>query len=709
MTVKRPLSKAFLILSLFSILLLGFSSSGDQPDFPNIYVDAGCAGTHVGSAVNPYDDFADINWTTGGDNSVFDAVAANEDVVISLLEGDEWREQLTVGASGSAAHPIVITSYGTGADPIINGADLVETWTEYSSSATIDNALTTDSSGAVVDFWSRLIVPAATFAANGTEIRVQIRSHSSTGSVVMGCSVGERDGESEDYTDTPTRITFDTGNDGATLDADEDKWSDWVDYSWNISNNHLIHINLDDVAGTVYRKYKGGILGGNYYKSAQGDQTMTVDATSGASSGNCYSINQIELKSVSAVAWQATLTTEPTQVFFDGTVGNKQTALVDVNSANDWYWAANVLYIYYEEDPDGAVVVEASVRDYCVSLYHTALSYITVSGLNLKKANNSCFIVSTDDLLNSYIILDSCDISYAYNHGVALSGNNQHYCTISNNTIHDNRINGIYAGTTTLPGNGAGNHSIYGNTIEDNIYWSGEEPHGRGIYLEFLSDADIYSNIIKNNGGGSIKIMEQSDDNNIYYNLLIQTDAGLKGTIIYTELVGTGATGNEIYNNVMYCSQAGYLNIGHGIFIYTQSDANIHKNNIIYSVDPCVSVSDTQANYDGWNNVFDNNCYYRASGDEFKYTTSTETFAEWQAHGADYDPSGMATNPLMTDPANDNFHLNPHSPCVNAGTDVSLTEDYEGLKIRHAPDIGAHENQTNALFFAWNLFKQWWY
>jgi len=57
-------------------------------------------------------------------------------------------------------------------------------------------------------------------------------------------------------------------------------------------------------------------------------------------------------------------------------------------------------------------------------------------------------------------------------------------------------------------------------------------------------------------------------------------------------------------------------------------------------------------------------------------------------------------DPLMTDPSNDDFTLNPHSPCINAGTDVGLTEDYRGLKIRHAPDIGAYENQANAIFFA---------
>ena len=40
-----------------------------------------------------------------------------------------WREQLTVPSSGSAGSPITFGAYGTGAAPIISGADLFTTWT----------------------------------------------------------------------------------------------------------------------------------------------------------------------------------------------------------------------------------------------------------------------------------------------------------------------------------------------------------------------------------------------------------------------------------------------------------------------------------------------------------------------------------------------------------------------------------------------------
>jgi len=44
----------------------------DQADFPNIYLDESVASGGVGSEADPYSDFSEINWTTGGDNSIYD-------------------------------------------------------------------------------------------------------------------------------------------------------------------------------------------------------------------------------------------------------------------------------------------------------------------------------------------------------------------------------------------------------------------------------------------------------------------------------------------------------------------------------------------------------------------------------------------------------------------------------------------------------------
>ena len=130
--------KRILLLSLL-IFCLGLSfnfpgvGGGDQPDFPNVYIDEGCAGTKVGSQANPYDDLSDINWTTGGDNSIFDylAGAPAASPTIHLKRGDTWAEQMTVGCSGTATYPIVVTAYGTGANPIITGGTYAVLITDF--------------------------------------------------------------------------------------------------------------------------------------------------------------------------------------------------------------------------------------------------------------------------------------------------------------------------------------------------------------------------------------------------------------------------------------------------------------------------------------------------------------------------------------------------------------------------------------------------
>jgi parallel beta-helix repeat protein len=48
---------------------------------------------------------------------------------IFFKRGEEWREQLTIPSSGTSGNVITFSAYSTGADPIINGADLKTGWT----------------------------------------------------------------------------------------------------------------------------------------------------------------------------------------------------------------------------------------------------------------------------------------------------------------------------------------------------------------------------------------------------------------------------------------------------------------------------------------------------------------------------------------------------------------------------------------------------
>ena len=65
------------LLYMLIVLLFAFNSwAADQ----NIYLDN--AGTGAGSIGDPYGAFSEINWTTGGANSIFDWVGAGDDVFL---------------------------------------------------------------------------------------------------------------------------------------------------------------------------------------------------------------------------------------------------------------------------------------------------------------------------------------------------------------------------------------------------------------------------------------------------------------------------------------------------------------------------------------------------------------------------------------------------------------------------------------------------
>lgn len=86
----------------------------------HIYIDASAAGGGDGSEALPYNLFDDINWHSGGANSIHDWVAAGNDVFINLKRDSVWTDTLVVREDGALGHPITIRAYGTGTNPTIN-------------------------------------------------------------------------------------------------------------------------------------------------------------------------------------------------------------------------------------------------------------------------------------------------------------------------------------------------------------------------------------------------------------------------------------------------------------------------------------------------------------------------------------------------------------------------------------------------------------
>ena len=283
--------------------------------------------------------------------------------IISFRKGDTFREQVTVAASGSDGSPITYTAHGTGDDPIISGSDLVTGWTEYESwQVAWDPTLNSENSSSGERNY-RQSMEASTSSYDGSKIRVTVTAGASNNWTFGGASIGVMTTDGT-FDSTPTRITWDTENNGATINAGESKVSDEITFAFDKTNRHGFSFYMADRTGLTFHATVGGTL---YYNSEIGDESQSLSlSSSDSASPRTYHVDKVEV--YASNVWQAACTTEPEVVFFDGAVGTNQASVAACTSTGDWYWSSNVLYTYSTTDPDSAFTspgVEAAKRLDC--------------------------------------------------------------------------------------------------------------------------------------------------------------------------------------------------------------------------------------------------------------------------------------------------------------------------------------------------------
>lgn len=134
--IKDYMKKEFLIAAIICWILALFCILGIA-DAATYYVDTTCTDTNPASATvdgAAYDSVTPA--CTGGSDSYFVTIAdlnaaaattAPGDT-ISFRKGQTWRDHLNIPESGSAGLVYTYTSHGSGADPIISGADIEASW-----------------------------------------------------------------------------------------------------------------------------------------------------------------------------------------------------------------------------------------------------------------------------------------------------------------------------------------------------------------------------------------------------------------------------------------------------------------------------------------------------------------------------------------------------------------------------------------------------
>lgn len=99
------------------------------------------------------------------------------------------------------------------------------------------------------------------------------------------------------------------------------------------------------------------------------------------------------------------------------------------------------------------------------------------------------------------------------------------------------------------------------------------------------------------------------------------------------------------------------------------------------------------------NSIFNDNAYGIRRADDDHVITHTynscegNSIANWSGTDMASGGTDVTADPLFVDAASDDFHILCNSPCKDAGTDVSLTSDYDGNAIPQGVgyDMGAYE------------------
>ncbi len=374
--------------------------------------------------------------------------------------------------------------------------------------------------------------------------------------------------------------------------------------------------------------------------------------------------------------WSAALATEPNQVFFDETRGTEETGACpgDLNVDQEWCWVTSTLYQYSTSDPDTRYTspgTEASQR---------AINFLTNSKANILVKDLKIIYSNEAGIAVKYGASTNCtfqNIDLASNALDGISFAIAASSTIRNSNIYDNGNHGIQFYDT-----GGGNIAEH-NTIHDNCVIGVDKEQ---VVFQVGQNGDIvrYNYLYGQTNRGIVA--QQSSNNQVYYNIIDQTSQNQNAQAGLQAYDATNPVNNNLfYNNTVYADDTAIFKVGVAVI---NGDGNVVKNNI-FSGDfgTTIAIDATATNTVSDYNVFDPD----SVGTNYKWQGTSYNFSDWKTQSSQ-DANSTESDPLFVDAAGDDFHLVYGSPAIDAGTDVSLTQDYEGKGVPFGlVDIGAYE------------------
>ena len=331
------------------------------------------------------------------------------------------------------------------------------------------------------------------------------------------------------------------------------------------------------------------------------DGTNGSEITWGAKVGESPIINGADIITgwtvYSGSVYQATVTTQPQQVFIDESFGDRKASIGECVGDLDWYWASNVLYLYCSTgDPDTEYTspgVEASQRLLGLSINS---DYIIVDGVDARFTNRTGI---GGQQAGNNVLVKNCLSEWNWYTGIAPASSGTTYTdwTIEDNVCRYNGVGGIALGIIvddcTIRRNTCyenGKYQPAGNSYDEEQYkWS----FGIKVFEDTVgSGIEIYENVCYSNGRG-----EAGDQ------------AGAGCGIWFDHCTATALNPNLAYSN--FC----YDNCGIGIFIeissYCYVFGNVLWDNAIAGMSgwPANIVVDCRISFTTENNlVYNNTC-----------------------------------------------------------------------------------------------------
>lgn len=425
------------------------------------------------------------------------------------------------------------------------------------------------------------------------------------------------------------------------------------------------------------------------------------------------------------------VTAAPNQVFVNG-VRAPHGASAGTLTAGQWFWAANVLtyrpVVNSNPDTQGLLVESDDPATLYYGVYINAAVGVTVDGLNTKQhAVGGIFGENSTAAIRNNLV-EKC-----YRHGIA------YFDAVNNKTwtIEDNVIDNV-GGAGIHMGAGAQDFLVRRNTITNfalrpapaDTTWvndgTGNQDYNAGIKMAGATSLRniVTLNTIHDGGnqsavdtGAGIWADVDSNDHVWSYNYIynvqyepIRVELSDNVTVHHNTVVGRGTTSvddigidcsrdvhnNKVYHNTVYNCAVGYIVQADGTGTAT---GNILRNNIALGSQLIALQAMTGGeNPAGEGNIYENNVFVDAPNSIKWGNPSYSSIAAWMAIAPVGVKGNIGLDPVLLNPAANDFRLNFGSPAIDTGLVITGINDGSAGSIAYlggGPDIGALESTVS--------------